>query len=160
MDDLSVMARGALPDIDAIDDGSDHALVAAALRDRAALEGLHQFDSERGSFAAWLFTIASRRVIDRARSRGRSWRAARRSWTHSEAVEDAATTVQRREDARRVHQALSTLPEPDRELVLLRYSAELTSRQIGEIVGISPGSVRMRLSRLLDRLAIELGTDQ
>ena len=200
MDDLSVMAGNALPDLESsVEDGGnrDLALVAAALRDRAAfallyeryadqlywyalgrtgsetvaddvvsetmiaaLEGLHRFDPGRGSLAPWLFTIASRRIADRERSHGRFWRAAMRWWRPSEMVEDTASTVERDEDARRVRQALSTLSTEDRELVLLRYSAELNSRQIAEILGLSSGAVRMRLNRLRERLASELGTDQ
>jgi RNA polymerase sigma factor (sigma-70 family) len=34
-----------------------------------ALEGLHRYDSDKGSFASWLFTIASRRVADHERGR-------------------------------------------------------------------------------------------
>jgi RNA polymerase sigma-70 factor (ECF subfamily) len=78
---------------------------------------------------------------------------------HADTEEDTATEVMRGDEAARVHTALATLSETERELVLLRYSAELNSTQIGEVLGITPGAVRMRLSRALDRLAIELGTD-
>jgi RNA polymerase sigma-70 factor (ECF subfamily) len=125
----------------------------------AAIEGLRRFDPTKGSFASWLFTIAARRVADRERSHRRFWRAAMRWWYPPEPLDDSAEIVQRNDEARRVRQALADLSHDDRELILLRYGAELTSQQIADILDLTPGAVRMRLSRLRERLARELGTD-
>lgn len=131
----------------------------------AALEGLSSFDPARGSFAGWLFTIARRRLADRQRRRERFRRLIQRAGRpNTDTGDDILDDTIRWEDARLVRQLLETLPEQDRELVLLRYSAGLNSTEIGEALGISAGAVRTRLSRARQRLseqlsAIERGED-
>lgn len=126
----------------------------------AVLETLERFDPLRGSFAAWLFTIAARRVSDHARRERRFWRAVTRHWSPPPAPDDdALDQLVRREDAARLRAALARLPADERELVLLRYAAGLTSAQIGELLGLSAGATRMRLSRVRERLALDLGDD-
>jgi RNA polymerase sigma-70 factor (ECF subfamily) len=125
----------------------------------AVLETLERFDPLRGSFAAWLFTIAGRRLADHARRERRFWRAIGRRWSPALAEDDTLETLVRREDAARLRAALAQLPDDERELLLLRYAAGLTSTQIGELRGLSPGATRMRLDRLRERLALDLGDD-
>ena len=48
--------------------------------------------------------------------------------------------------------ALAKLCERDRELVALRYGADLTSRQIGELLGLKTNAVEVALHRALGRL--------
>jgi RNA polymerase sigma-70 factor (ECF subfamily) len=49
--------------------------------------------------------------------------------------------------------AVDLLPERQRITVHLRYRADLTFEQIGEVLGIRPVSARSQVSRALDRLA-------
>lgn len=125
-----------------------------------ALEALDRYDGRRGSFASWLFTIATRRIIDRQRRDGRFRQLLERAWEPAGTEEDTLTTLVRGDDARRLRTSLAALPDRDRELILLRYSAELTSAEIGAVVGKSAGAVRIRLMRLLDQLANDLGEEQ
>lgn len=53
--------------------------------------------------------------------------------------------------------ALRTLPEREREIVLLRYCGNLTQQQIADRVGISQMHVSRLLARTLTRLRDELG---
>lgn len=122
-----------------------------------AIEALDRYDRMRGSFASWLFTIATRRIIDRQRRDGRFRQLLERAWEPTGTEDDTLTTIVRSADAARLRAALTQLPDRDRELILLRYSAELTSAEIGEVVGMSAGAVRIHLMRLLDQLATELG---
>lgn len=121
----------------------------------AALEGLARFDPARGSFAGWLFGIAARQVGERGRQQGRLGRAVGRMRAQLP-EDDALEQLVRREDARLVRRLLARLPDADRELLLLRYCAGLNSREIADALGISHGAARMRLSRILDRLAEDL----
>ena len=43
--------------------------------------------------------------------------------------------------------AVATLGERDRELVALRYGADLTAAQIGELLDLSPNAVEVALHR-------------
>jgi RNA polymerase sigma-70 factor (ECF subfamily) len=52
--------------------------------------------------------------------------------------------------------ALSSLSADDRRLLALRHVAGLSSKEIGELLHISPTAVRMRLTRLHERLRREL----
>jgi RNA polymerase sigma factor (sigma-70 family) len=55
--------------------------------------------------------------------------------------------------------ALAHLKPEDRVLVAMRYAADLDSTELAPVLGMSASGVRTRLSRLLDRLAKELGDD-
>ncbi len=52
---------------------------------------------------------------------------------------------------------MSRIPPQDREVLLLSYVAELTSPEIGEMLNLSAGTVRVRIHRALRRLSDELG---
>ena len=121
-----------------------------------ALEGLHRYDADKGSFASWLFTIASRRVADHERRRVQFWRFIHRR--HSIAVnDDLLDALIRAENQEHVRLAVQRLPPRQREIVLLRYVAELSFRDVGRVLGVSEGAARMRVNRALRRLAEEMG---
>lgn len=48
-----------------------------------------------------------------------------------------------------VREAIERLPEEDRELVLLRYVNDLSPADIGEVMGMTPGNVSVRLHRIV-----------
>jgi RNA polymerase sigma-70 factor (ECF subfamily) len=123
----------------------------------AAIEGLERFDPQRGAFAGWLFGIAGRQVSARRRRQHRFLRVLPRVWEPERLDDDPLTTIVRGADATRLREHLAQLPDRDREIVLLRYGAELTSAEIGEVLGMKSSAVRVRLMRALDRLAGSLG---
>ncbi|MFH2006954.1 MAG: sigma-70 family RNA polymerase sigma factor [bacterium] len=55
-------------------------------------------------------------------------------------------------------EALATLPERDRRILVLRYGAELTAVEVGELCGESPESVRKICQRQRERLLAMLAT--
>lgn len=59
-------------------------------------------------------------------------------------------------DRMAVGQAVAQLDARDRELVALRYGADLSTRQIADILGLSRNAVDVALHRLRDRLSVEL----
>jgi RNA polymerase sigma-70 factor, ECF subfamily len=124
-----------------------------------ALEGLERFDPASGTFAGWLFTIAARRIVDRQRRRGRLLRVLPRVWEPDATREDALDAIDASDDIARLQQQLRRLPAQDRDIVLLRYNAELSSAEIGQVLGMKAGAVRVRLMRTLQRLARELNEE-
>lgn len=117
----------------------------------AALEGLGRFDARRGTLAGWLFGIATNRLAERTRRQARWLRAADRLTRQhpTSSADDTLDSTLRGETAQVVARLLDTLDERDRQIVLLHYSAELTSSEIGEALDMRPGTVRQRLARAL-----------
>lgn len=65
-------------------------------------------------------------------------------------VDDSSARV---DAADAVNRALHHLSAEHREIVLLRYYADLTEGQTAKLLGIRPGTVKSRLSRALTQLA-------
>jgi RNA polymerase sigma-70 factor (ECF subfamily) len=62
---------------------------------------------------------------------------------------------QRKEDAARLYALLSQLSKDDQELIALKYGAELTNRNIAQVLDISESNVGTRLYRLIKKLRME-----
>ena len=103
---------------------------------------------------AWVFGIALRKVSEAHRSLGRRHELPTDSLP--ELATDGAhgpesTTVQL-ENARRVAELLATLPHPQGEIVRLRIAAGLTAEETAEVLGMTPGAVRVAQHRALAKL--------
>jgi RNA polymerase sigma factor (sigma-70 family) len=71
----------------------------------------------------------------------------------SPSAEDLLTDVVRRLS---LAEALDGLDDRARDLLALRYGADLTARQIGEILRLKPNAVEVALHRALTRLRSDL----
>ncbi len=60
--------------------------------------------------------------------------------------------IERKELAERVRQIIETLPEADREMLILRYVEELSNSEAAELLGIERATARQRHGRALKRL--------
>jgi RNA polymerase sigma factor (sigma-70 family) len=114
-----------------------------------ALRYRESYDPKKGEPIAWLLGIA-RRCIDEARARGPE--------PLSEAFDPAAAGDLEGETVERltVAAAVAALEERDRELIALRYGADLTARQIAELLDVRTNTVEVALHRALARLRAEL----
>ena len=107
------------------------------------------YEPDRGSFSAWIFTIARRSAIDLQRRRAR-----RSAIPLEEAPEqgvDDETWQQLAEDWQ-VVEALLAMDSLLREPLLLAYYRGLTQREIADHLGVPLGTVKSRMSRGLARL--------
>jgi RNA polymerase sigma-70 factor (ECF subfamily) len=97
---------------------------------------------------AWTFRTLYRLCMDHHR-----WR--RRFRLMTERIHPAADAGAPGDAADRLSlwAAVDLLPERQRITVHLRYRADLTFEQIGDVLGIRPVSARSQVSRALDRLA-------
>lgn len=110
---------------------------------------------EPGRLNAWLVAVAANEARKALRRRRRvAVVDISVAWSESGASDpvDAISVVD-------LERALRRLPADDRMLLALRFVAGLDSGAIGDQLGISASGVRSRLSRLLDRLRLELGDD-
>jgi RNA polymerase sigma-70 factor (ECF subfamily) len=132
-----------------IGDGPD----AEDLTSEAFERGLRyrsSYDARRGTPLTWLIGIARRCIADR---NGRMLPVPTDDLADRAADDDLETESILRLSVR---EAVARLPERDRELVALRYGADLTARQIAELLDLKTNAVEVALHRLHARLRDEL----
>lgn len=111
----------------------------------------------RGSFKAWLVRIVVNEVKQQYRKKRVPTAPLEEAATIAGDPEEVEAGALRSEERLRMKKALETLPEEQREAVVLRYYADLTVPEIAKALGCRHGTVKSRLSRALDRLALVLG---
>ena len=126
----------------------------------AVFVNLNRFDSTRGTFRTWLFTIATNKVRDAQRIPLRLVRLLRRisagtgaPQDSDVAEDDAVTHALRREEQQQVRTILSRLSTSDQHLLGLRHAADLSLTDIARVCGLSDAATRQRLSRATRRFA-------
>jgi RNA polymerase sigma-70 factor (ECF subfamily) len=118
-----------------------------------------KYDPARGGFPSWLLATTHHKAVDAVRReetvRRRRATLAEEAGTYTSArsdlppVEDAAWSGLRGE---RVRKALSALPEPQREALVLAYYAGYTQREIAERTNTPLGTVKTRMLAGMRRL--------
>jgi len=109
----------------------------------------------------WVFTIAAGVRCDELRRRYRLPRhvgEADLEYAEATLLEEAQSEEQTSDSSRTeaVRAAIKRLPESQRVVVHLHRYEELTFEQIAEVLGTTPGAVRVRASRAYERLREEL----
>jgi len=122
-----------------------------------ALGAWESYDPSRGSIGTWLFTIARNLLIDHHRGataparRGSSWGAIDPS---SEPLlegpeQSLGVSVE-------LAAALAALSDREREVVALRFGADMRGPQIAATLGLTLANVQQILSRALRKLRVAL----
>jgi len=114
-----------------------------------ALDGLRKNSYKKGgNFRAWIFTIARRRAVDFYRKP-----------TPLPLSEDLPSlntalglSIEDRDDLHALRRALDRLNDEKRELLRLRFSAELSFAEIAALEGKTEAAVKMTIYRALDAL--------
>jgi RNA polymerase sigma factor (sigma-70 family) len=130
-------------------DGPEAEDVTSEVFERA-LRYRSSYDDSRGGPLPWLFGIA-RRCVDDALTR-------RPPLVDAELLEQASSEDLEGETVQRIAitHAVERLDERGRELIAMRYGADLTARQIGEVLGLKTNAVEVALHRTMARLRAEL----
>jgi len=116
-----------------------------------AFQALARYEA-RTTARAWLFGIARHRCLDTLKGRRLHLKVVSPEASlpdtpdRAESSEDA---VLRGELAAALRTCLDELPEAAREVVYLRYSAQLSYDEISELCGERAGTLRVRLARAL-----------
>ena len=110
---------------------------------------LHRFDGDADALRRWVFTIAHHRLVDARR------RASRRPVVATAEVPDlpGSTTDEGIDPA--LVAALGRLKPEQREVIVLRFVADLSIEAVASITGRSVGAVKAMQHRALDNLAAD-----
>lgn len=123
-----------------------------------ALTRLDQF-SGRGSFQAWLMTIARNLLFNWYRDRGRrpATEDLAAAATVAADVPGPEASLERNERIARVREAVGDLSDDRQQLISLKYVDGLANAEIGRIMGRSEGAVKALHHRTLRELQQRLG---
>ncbi len=126
----------------------------------AAYRKLHMFRGE-ASFKTWLLAVAWRHATDRRSGIGRRLRVFFSSddtgWLdlpHGGLSQQEA--LERRELRARVREVVKALPVKYRDALLLATSGEHTFDEMGQILGVPPGTVKWRVVEAKRQLKMKL----
>jgi RNA polymerase sigma-70 factor, ECF subfamily len=126
------------------------------------------------SFHLWIRQITQDRIIDaHRRHRASAKRSVDREQVLAPQGEDQSSVIlaaqlcdpeltpaaaaTQREMARQVEQAITQLPEPDYEIVVMRHYEQLTNQEAAQALGLTEPAASMRYLRAIRRLRSLLG---
>jgi RNA polymerase sigma-70 factor (ECF subfamily) len=135
--------------------GSDHA--AEELFQQTWLSVLEHVDKfnpkQGGGFKAWLYRIATNKTNDlwRSRSRERNAKEGLRLVTDEQGP-DASHRMESSDQERKLKKALAQLPEPQRQVLLLRYYSEMKFVDIAQLLGCPLNTALGRMHKAMQKL--------
>jgi RNA polymerase sigma-70 factor (ECF subfamily) len=121
----------------------------------SVIRALGRFQGGEDAWRAWLFTTARRRVVDEGRRRSRRPESLLAEVGADEAprAADTADLALEHLTTREAIAAVAALPPMQAEVIMLRVVAGLDTDAVAELLGRSPGAVRVAAHRGLWRLA-------
>ena len=129
-----------------------------------ALAGLPRFreqtDGPDSSFRVWLFQIARNALSNEKRRVRRHPTSPIELALEYPATDDVQATAGNRFELERVWQHIEQLPADRRRALVLRFVNEMSTREIGEILGKSEGATRVLIHRSLQSVARQLGRSE
>jgi RNA polymerase sigma-70 factor (ECF subfamily) len=121
----------------------------AAATFEKAWRSRNRYRSDLAAFSTWLFTIARNLATDHFRRRQELPLEEAASLQTPGSLEDS---IESQADLKRLAQLLHNLSERERELIALKYGAELTNRAIARQTGLSENNIAAVLHRAVVRL--------
>ncbi len=120
-----------------------------------AWENLHRY-RPGGPFVAWLYTIARNTVIDHYRTRKASISLDQTVIKHDPGLDEK---VDLQYEVETLQRAMQHLTEEQREVLSLRFVAEMDTEQIAQRMRKSEGAIRALQMRALQALARVMSTN-
>ena len=108
----------------------------------------------------WLIRVVKNASLNYAKRKGRERRAYDRALKEDKPTIDSGETALLKEDTiQKVREAVEKLPENLRSVIQLSDYGELNYKEIGRILGISEGNVKVRMFRAREQLIRLIGED-
>lgn len=116
------------------------------------IESIGSFKDRGGTIGAWLFGIARNLLAREREAAGKAEMVELQDQYPVEEEEQPERLVLVKLSNEELYQALSRLPDEQREVVLLRFMEGYDARTVGEIMGRKPGAVRALQFRAVQAL--------
>lgn len=112
---------------------------------------LEKYDG-KGSFSSWLYRVAINHCLDEFRKK-------KYKVKHTEMKEDTVVNDKspeviflKKEKHRQLERLITTLPEDERLIILMRYRNELSYQEMSDILGIPVSHIRNKLHRAKNKM--------
>ena len=118
-----------------------------------ALSKFTQYRPEKAALSTWIFRIARNTMIDHFRARGRE-----QTVPLDEAFDPPGNskspeqTVIEQEESQMLRFYIAKLSAHEQEIISLKFSSEMTNRQIADMLGLSESNVGVILYRTVRKL--------
>ncbi len=138
-------ARGKMPTVEDAEDVCSEVFLKVQSR-------IEEYDTNKASVSTWIYAITKNCVIDFYR----------KNRITEEIPEELASDMEvdsnllRKETLRELAEALLSLPEEEREVIILYYYENMSLRQIEKLSGLSYGQVKLRRTKALENLKVLL----
>ena len=122
----------------------------------AVAQNIKRFKGDEPHFKSWLFTIARRRVIDMQRKRARNkvmFVAPETLYAHGSGSDTVQEAMESLSAQQAVSELVAGLPRDQAEVIILRVLGGLDTREVAEITGKRPGTIRVLQHRALQQMA-------
>src|SRR5215510_4872706 len=118
------------------------------------LEGIHRYEDRGWPISAWLYRIAHDRTVDTMRRRRKRQHVPLETWGGS--CDGPESTVDTQLDFEELTRTLSDLTADQRQVILLRFMADMSIQEVATTLGRTEGSVKALQHRGLQSLARRL----
>lgn len=115
-------------------------------------KNFESFDSKKASFSTWIYVIANNKLKNYYRDQKFSEELDENIISQFNFEDDILTATYISEMRKELAVALNQLPEIQKTIVIHKFFNNKTANDIALIVGLSPGNVRVQLSRALKKL--------
>lgn len=119
------------------------------------IEHAVNFDTAKNA-RAWMFTIAANMCRNEWRNSSKRKNIIKKLEPGPEVYEVAQSKADLDLLKNKMDDALNTLEEEDKEILLLRYQQELSIKEIAQITGLPEGTVKSRIFYLLKKMSLQL----
>jgi RNA polymerase sigma-70 factor (ECF subfamily) len=105
----------------------------------------------------WLIRVVKNASLNYAKRKERERKAYQRAFREDfKREESGESLLVKKETSQEVEEALNKLPDNLRIVLILKEYAEMNYKEIGRVLGISEGNVKVRVFRARERLAVFL----